>query len=451
MSEQDVGQTKPECDGRTVSKAIYQRLMDFSRRLLERLDERLDKRLVRTFIATLEAMLIFRHRSGGLLLSELGAFITSPAQAAAGTKRLGTLIRSRHWSATTLEAYHWHQAQQRVSELQAAGEEGLAIWDSSEVEKAESQHLEGLCPVRSLKAARLTRRRPGFTRPPLSRQRIFVPGWHWLGLLVSGMKGAPTLAAMRWWTSRGPLASDLRTEEGALLDDCVTLWGSRVQHIFDRGFAGAPWLTRVRAAQVRFVMRWPKRFKLVDQQGRERPAWEVVRGKRTQAQRYLWDAKRQCWRKLGLLAAPITHPDHPDWPLWLVVSRQGEGRSPWYLLTNAPCASLDQAWTTVVAYARRWQIEQSWRFSKSELAMESPRVWHWQDRLKLLLIASTVYAFLLTLLRLADPMWVATLLRQWCQRADKRLAEVRLPLYRLRSALSRLWLAHPPPPLAAQV
>ena len=50
------------------------------------------------------------------------------------------------------------------------------------------------------------------------------------------------------------------------------------------------------------------------------------------------------------------------------------------------------------AYARRWQIELTWRENKSELAFQSPRLWHWEPREKLLLLATLAYAFLLTLL-----------------------------------------------------
>jgi hypothetical protein len=44
-------------------------------------------------------------------------------------------------------------------------------------------------------------------------------------------------------------------------------------------------------------------------------------------------------------------------------------------------------------------------------------------------------------------------LRQWllrfcCHRTGKRHREVSMPLYRLRSALSRLWLAFSPPQLS---
>ena len=39
----------------------------------------------------------------------------------------------------------------------------------------------------------------------------------------------------------------------------------------------------------------------------------------------------------------------------------------------------------------------------------------------------------------------ALVLRNWCHRTGKRYQEVAAPLYRLRSALSRLWQAAPPP------
>jgi len=52
----------------------------------------------------------------------------------------------------------------------------------------------------------------------------------------------------------------------------------------------------------------------------------------------------------------------------------------------------------VLAYAHRWQIEEVWRASKSELPFESPRVEDWDVRKKLLLIASLAYALLLHLL-----------------------------------------------------
>jgi len=98
-----------------------------------------------------------------------------------------------------------------------------------------------------------------------------------------------------------------------------------------------------------------------------------TRGKRSLGYHYSWDARRQCKRKTGIFFIPVHHPDY-DTPLTLVVSRSGKGRSPRYLLTNEPSQPIDDAWAVVFAYARRWQVERAYRFSKTELAMESPRL-----------------------------------------------------------------------------
>jgi hypothetical protein len=57
-----------------------------------------------------------------------------------------------------------------------------------------------------------------------------------------------------------------------------------------------------------------------------------------------------------------------------------------------------------------------WRYGKSELAMESPRVWTWERRKKLLLLASLAYAFLGFLLDPTVEPLRAWLLHHWCHR-----------------------------------
>jgi hypothetical protein len=368
----------------------------------------------------------------------LGGYLLSPDHAPAGTKRLSNLLRSSKWTATVIDEFLWQHADQRVGEL---GETALVVWDESVVEKPESQWLEGLGPVRSSVAARLVRWRPGYPPPPQG-PRITVPGLHWLGLLVLGRQGTPHLAAMRWWTNRGVLASDSRTQEGALLTQCQQQWGCRVLHIFDQGFAGEPWLTTLVDADARFVLRWQKGYRLVDEQGRERATWQITRGKRSRDRRVVRYKTKEVMQSVYWCA--VRHP-HLDTPLWLIVSRPGKGQRPWYLLTNEPVQTAEQAWEIVFAYARRWQIELTWRYSKTELAFESPRCRLWETRRKLLMIASLAYAFLLTMLEVPD--LCSWLLRAWCHRTGKRSRAVTAPLYRLRAALSRLWLAYPPVPL----
>ncbi len=144
-----------------------------------------------------------------------------------------------------------------------------------------------------------------------------------------------------------------------------------------------------------------------------------------------------------MLALPVRHPQYGG-PLWLVVARQGKGREPWYVLTNEPVETEAQAWDIVFAYARRWKIEESFRFHKTELLIESLRLRDWEPRRKLLLLVTLAYGFLLWIL--APPLLLARarLLTGWQQRADWRQWKATLPLYRLRWALSRLWSCHPP-------
>lgn len=428
---------------RRQSQEVLDHLENFVLPFLQRLDAQIDKRLVRTFLLTLGAIVALRHTRYGLLLSELGAYILTADKAPAGTKRLSNLLRSPKWTCSLIEGFLWRQAEERVCDLAQEGKLALVIWDESVIEKPESIALEGLGPVRSSKAARLKRIKPGYFNPPGGRP-IFVPGMQWIGLMVSGMSGVPTLGAMRWWTGRGQLASDKRTEEGKLLAQCAKAWGRKVVHVWDRGFAGSPWLGHAFEQDARFIVRWPRRLMLVDDKGK-RNAWKVTRGKRSQDYRMIWDTARGCRRKTGILVAAVNHPDY-DQPLNLVVSRPGKGRSPWYLLTNEPVDTLDDAWRVVLAYARRWQIEMGFRYSKTELAMESPRLWRWENRLKLLMMATMVYAFLLSLLNESLKPLVDSLLRDWCHRTGKRYRTFTVPLYRIRSALSRLWLAFSPSP-----
>ena len=429
-----------------LAHTFRERLKGFLAPVLARLDEQLDSRLVRTLGATVEVLLQNRHRSSGLLLSELGAYITSPEQAPAGTKRLSNLLRSKRWSADVLSDYLWSLARQQLCDWVARQREPLAIWDESVWEKPESIALEGLGSVVSARAKRLKRIRKGYYNPP-GGPPVIVPGMNWLGLLLVGAGCPPVLAAMRWWTNRGERAEEKRDVELSLLEKCTAAWAKSVLHIFDRGFAGAPWLEALAQSEVRFVMRWPKRYVLQDLLGRARPAWMLVKGKKTRQSRMVFDARNGQRSRRGVLCIPVRHPNYPG-PLWLIVSRRGKGHEPWYLLTNEPADTPALMWKIVYAYARRWQIEMAWRFGKTELAMQSPRLWSWDNRLKLLLIVSLTYAFLLTLL---DPLLTDLrdlLLKRFCPRTGKRSRDCPTPLYRIRTALSYLWLCTSSPFLA---
>ena len=317
------------------------------------------------------------------------------------------------------------------------------MWDESVLEKPESLKLDGLCAVKSSVAARLKRIKPGFYNPPGGRP-IFVPGMQWLTVLLMGSQSIPRVAVMQWWMTRGRFQQSHRDVQIPVLERMATTWGDGVIHVFDRGWAGGPWLQIFQEMLVRFIERWPKHYTLWDPaKGEKRKAWEIVRGKRSWDTRRVWDAHQHWERPMGVVVAPVRHPEYAG-PLFLMVARSGGGREPWYLLTNEAIRTAEDAWRVVFAYARRWQIEMCFRYNKSELAMESPRVWDWESRLKLLLLVTLAYAFLLSLLHDAYESLREWVLRNYCHRTGKRHREATMALYRLRWALSRLWQAHHP-------
>lgn len=421
-------------------RELENRCWEFLKPFLEELHQVLDRRLVKTFLDLVLVILMHRHRNHGLLLSELGDYLLGGERGPAGVKRIASLVHSMKWESVWILNYLWKRANEKVQELVGQKEAAYVIWDESVLEKSESLKAEGLCAVRSTKAARLKRIKPGYFNPPTGRP-IFVPGFHWLQVLVTGLKGAPVLAHLCWWTTRGEKASKKREEEGKILNKVANLWGRKVIHIWDRGFAGSPWTTLALDHHLRFILRWNKSYHLIGPDGRKHEVWKISRGKRSWEYRMLWDAHRRCYRKTGVIALPVYLPED-ERQLFLVVSRPGHGRKPWYLITTEPVHTPQQAWQIILAYARRWQIEMSLRFTKSEMAFESPRLRDWEARRKFLLIASLAYTFLLSLL--TNPASLFNVISSYCHRTGKWSRDISTPLYRLRLALSRLWLSFRP-------
>src|SRR5688500_4248044 len=140
-----------------LAHILSERLRGFLSPLLTELDDRLDRRLVQTFAGLVSILLEQRHRSTGLLLSELGAFLAGAEHAPAGTKRLSNLLRSPRWSSAPLEDFLWSAAEHELRDQICRGHDALLLWDESVWEKPESIALEGLGSVPSAHAARLRR------------------------------------------------------------------------------------------------------------------------------------------------------------------------------------------------------------------------------------------------------------------------------------------------------
>jgi hypothetical protein len=210
--------------------------------------------------------------------------------------------------------------------------------------------------------------------------------------------------------------------------------------IFDRGYARGPWLGALRGFDSRFIVRWKLNDPLVTQAGGKLAAWKIPRGKVGLAPRTMWHAVHHGNVQGRVLFFPIAHPDFPDWPVTLLGGRR-KGANPWYLGTNEPVESAEDAWKGVRAYARRWRVEVLVRHLKRELAIQSLRVSRWEDRLKRLRLVRLASAFLRQMMAQDKKKAGQGLMASACRRTGPHLRAVERPLSRLRLALSRLWLA----------
>jgi hypothetical protein len=216
----------------------------------------------------------------------------------------------------------------------------------------------------------------------------------------------------------------------------VRSWGPLLTCVFERGYASGPWLEVLERLRVRFLIRWIKKHIFDDQEGREKQLWEIGRGKKYRAHKLIRESASGVKLACDLWWIPIRHPKYPQ-QLYLVKARL-KG-SVCYLITHERVQTEEQAWEIFFSYKRRWQSETSFRSGTCELAMERPRLWALENRLKLLGMVLLVSAFLLFLLEELHNDRLQALLRLKCQRTGKWGQEALVPLYRLRWALSRLW------------
>jgi hypothetical protein len=110
----------------------------------------------------------------------------------------------------------------------------------------------------------------------------------------------------------------------AWLGRCMHKWGLWVVYVFDRGFAGEPWLEECMQHKIRFVMRWPKDYMLRDFLWIKQKAWQITRGKSSQWKRDLYNRHLHAWVQGGVVVVPVTHPQVRG-QFWLVVSHPSKG------------------------------------------------------------------------------------------------------------------------------
>lgn len=495
-SSRGKGRELEEEEDRWLAWRMEEDCFDFLKPFMKELDERLDVRLVRTLADTVTAIVRNRNRPQALLLSELGGLVAGPKHSPAGTKRIDRLIKSEGWKAKDIDDHLLDEATLvMLNEARLAREgKALCILDSGVMEKSESRELEGLSPVRSAKARRISRPRPkmgkGYYRGKPGGP-IVVPGFEWTSALITSWatrdeRRPVALAAWHWYAKpkqvegqadqKAPAQGDeaeldpvvreraVEAARAVLAEVSSVLGKEGLLHVWDRGFSGTAWLGEAMDEKYSFVVRWKKANKLRPAEapsvGDEHAspyrqeqdgvaAWKLTRMKNWGTRKLANPRNPACPITVGFAARQV-HLLHRNEPLYLVVVRLGKdaerkrgGSEPWRLLTNLPVRTAEGCWRIVQAYAARWAIEQEQRFSKSEFGIESVRVQDWEKRGKLLAIASLVYAFLVRLLDDCSGPLIGQLLR-WAHRTGRQANGAYRSLYRLRSALANLWNSHVP-------
>ena len=404
----------------------------YLRPIEQRLDSQIDKRLVRTFYNLFISILIFRHTKMGLLLSELGAYICGPAHAPAGTKRISNLLRSKKWTHQLIDDYLFKRTKIRVEHLREQGRRPLLLWDDSRIEKPESWFMQGLCSVYSTAARRMMKIKRGFYHPPMGR--VCVPGFKWTAVMLSCIGGVPSVCQMSWWTTRGKFKEHGSNIVYRLLRLIHKDLG-RLTHVLDRGYATAKMLEWLFDFEQDFIIRWKKNHLLEHSQKGLKKTHLLARSFKGNARKILRDKPRNKNKCVTIAWCEVTHPEFPDEELWLIIARDKHNyNSPMYILTSIPVYNQSAAWEIFFSYIHRWEVEQGFRVCKSELAIQSPRLWWWENRLKLLAIVALVYDFLLQLIR-GWFSWVPLFLKQWCHRTGNRYRNASIPIYRLRIAI----------------
>ena len=241
---------------------------------------------------------------------------------------------------------------------------------------------------------------------------------------------------MTWWTTRGKFKEDPDNIIFRLLRKIHHHIGSAVVHVLDRGYAQEKMIRYLFHFNQDFIIRWKKNHLLHHSEKGLKKTHLLSRSFRGKKSKIVRDKIRKKRKHITIDWTLVSHPQYLDNQLFIVIVRDKNNfNSPMYLLTSIQIENANQAWEVFFSYMHRWEVEQGFRFLKSEMGLESPRLWFWDNRLKLMAIVTLVYDFLLNMIR----NWKSTIqliFKRWCHRTGKRYRNASIPLYRFRLAIS---------------
>ena len=349
-------------------------------------------------------------------------------------KRIQNLLASPKWSHHLVQDSLWQQAHELVELAKFTKRDCLVLWDDSVWEKPETLCDPSLGSVRSLQAKRLNRIRPRYYTPP--KGVTCVPGLRMSALIVATAKDA-RIAGCEFFNTREHPRGHAHQVRQQQLSQCVNAWGRQPIHVFDRGYAGWPWLQELLDARVRFTMRWNSAFH-IQAEGKVQPVYHSVSGRKRQ-KLMVWDAHKRKKKARWVIWRQITHPsDSQQRPMWLVVCSDRK-RKPWYLLTNQPIESKEQARTAILQYSRRWEVEQQFWRLKHQMQLQTVQLRKPCKRLKLLNLVMLAQNMLMSLAFQKEV--VIQLLHDWCPRRGRRMrTQIKVAFERIKTARTKLRL-----------
>ncbi len=416
-------------------------VQDFLHHHLDRLSKRMNIQTFRKLLLFAESMIRMEADKHALWMSHIATEVYGGDREPAGVKCFNRVLSNPHWSAYDIHRSLRDQGEEQATQI--AKEVYIAL-DPSDWEKPESLKSEGLQKVVSPRARHLARPRRGFGGAPLLHP-VCVPGFHFIAATLMGATGPGSLVDYRWWKK-----SPTESQQTMTLMEFTHSLAIRYQDMHpiflgDRGVGNRAILRQWGDGGIRFVVRFNDQVGLcAKQNGELLPAKQFFARKQGTVKCSIYDTRTRTQVTVRLLWCSVWLPDTVE-PLTLVVVRHPNRKGSWRLVTNLPVNTSLQAMHIAEIYARRWQVEWSLRFLKSEMQGESPRIQVWERREKLVALAFLVYAYLVSLLITHHPL-VQCILQAESHRTGRKTRLVIAPLYRLRAALRRLLTRYIPVP-----
>ncbi len=389
--------------------------------LLTSLAREMDPRLVRSVREALLAILAHPRPSQALMLTTFAEQSPHRPRLIHTVKRFYRLLHHADFHPATMRRWLLDRGTERWD----PSADELVLVDGSELIKPYATSMEHLARVPN----------------PLTKQGgpKTMPGYLLLAAVRTTLaKGMAQVLDWRLWSTHEPGFRSENQVTEQVLDRLVARIGRQAVLVMDRGFGRFRLLGHLAGLGARFVVRLTTRRDFeVDGEGMIHLDLLAYRLPLVY-ERVVYDPLRKA-EVLARYGFRRVHRKEIAGELTLVVQWFSDIEEPWLLLTNEPVHGEADAWRIVRIYWRRMEIEQSFRYLKSEVGLDSFRVRKFAAIERMVALGMVIYAFVIELLEGHGPL-VSVLCRltRWLGlKTEKETA------YKLRWGINRLLTALP--------